>query len=99
MKKEYLLHFFPFLKKEFRTLDKKEITSEETFKELFPEEKHFDSYKLKAIYEFQNCKRIDYSKVPVENIITDWSEVSPPPKIKSHEFVVEPKKIKKNGKV
>lgn len=55
MIKEHLLHFFPFLKNEFRTLDKKEITSEETFKELFPEEKHFDSYKLKAIYEFQKC--------------------------------------------
>lgn len=99
MIKEHLLHFFPFLKKEFRTLDKKEIISEKTFKELFPEEKHFDSYKLRAIYEFQNCKGIDYSKAPVENIVTDWSEVLPPPNIKSHEFVVATKKIKKNGKV
>lgn len=65
MIKEHLLHFFPFLKKEFRTLDKKEITSEEIFKELFPEEKHFDSYKLKAIYEFQNCK--DVKQYVVQN--------------------------------
>ena len=53
MKREYLLHFFPFLKKEFRRLDVSEITSEEVFKELFGNEK-VDLSKLKAIYEFQN---------------------------------------------
>ena len=54
MKKEHLLHFFPFLKKEFRQIIKEEITSEETFKELFPDEV-FDSYKLKAVFEYQNA--------------------------------------------
>ena len=52
MKREYLLHFFPFLKKEFRRLEIAEITNEEVFKELFGDEK-IDLSKLKAVYEFQ----------------------------------------------
>lgn len=52
MKREHLLHFFPFLKKEFRRLDKKEIKNEETFVELFGKEK-VDFSKLRAVYEFQ----------------------------------------------
>lgn len=54
MKKEHLLHFFPFLKKEFRQIVKEEIKSEETFKELFQNEV-FDSHKLKAVYEYQSA--------------------------------------------
>lgn len=54
MKKEYLLHYFPFLKKEFRQIAKEEINSEETFKELFPNEV-YDSSKLKAVYEYQSA--------------------------------------------
>jgi len=52
MKREHLLHFFPFLKKEFRRLDKKELKNEETFIELFGKEK-VDFSKLRAVYEFQ----------------------------------------------
>jgi len=52
MKREHLLHFFPFLKKEFRRLDKKELKNEETFVELFGKEK-VDFSKLRAVYEFQ----------------------------------------------
>lgn len=52
MKKEHLINFFPFLVKEFRRLEKKEITNESVFKELFPgEEVKFS--KLNAVYQFQ----------------------------------------------
>ena len=62
MKREHLLHFFPFLKKEFRRLDKKELKNEETFKELFGNEK-VDLSKLRAVYEFQ--------KTDVEKLVED----------------------------
>jgi len=52
--KEHLLHFFPFLHKEFRKLDEKELQSEETFKELFPNEP-IELYKLRTIYVYQNA--------------------------------------------
>ena len=50
--KQHLLRLFPFLKKEFRPLDKKELKNEKTFLELFPNE-DIDYSKLKAIYEYQ----------------------------------------------
>lgn len=50
--RENLLHFFPFLKKEFRLLAKSELKSEKTFNELFPDEV-IDLVKLKAIYNYQ----------------------------------------------
>ena len=55
MKREHLLHFFPFLKKEFRKLELAEITSEDVFKELFGEDK-VDLSKLNAIYHYQNIE-------------------------------------------
>jgi len=53
--KEHLLHFFPFLRTEFRKLDKKELKSEKTFKELFPNES-IDFSKLRTLYKYQNAK-------------------------------------------
>jgi len=50
--KEHLIHFFPFLNKEFRPLKENEIRSEEVFKELFPNEP-IDISKLRAVYMFQ----------------------------------------------
>ena len=43
----------PFLRKEYRPLEKSEINSDKVFKELFPDEKIIQLYKLKAIYEVQ----------------------------------------------
>ena len=51
--KEFLLKYHPFLKKQFRTLDKKELKSVEVFEELFPNSPSIDLYKLRAIYEYQ----------------------------------------------
>lgn len=53
--KKAMIHFFPFLKKEFRKLKEKEVKSEKVFKELFPDEP-IDLVKLKAVYKFQQCK-------------------------------------------
>lgn len=50
--KQHLLHFFPFLKKEFRTIEENEVNSEEVFKELFPDE-DIELYKLKAVAAYQ----------------------------------------------
>lgn len=50
--KENLKRVHPFLNKNFRKLDAKELNSEDTFKELFPGEK-IELYKLRAIYEIQ----------------------------------------------
>lgn len=50
--KEHLIHFFPFLHKDFRKLSEDEIQSEETFKELFPDEP-IELYKLKAVALYQ----------------------------------------------
>ena len=82
MKKEHLLHYFPFLKKEFRQIAKEEINSEETFKELFPNEV-YDSSKLKAVYEYQNCKPFTY--------YVSEEQIKPAQSLKP--------KVKKNGKV
>lgn len=53
-KKEHLKMVHPFLNKEFRPIDKKELKDEKVFKELFGEEMPVEFFKLKAIYEFQN---------------------------------------------
>lgn len=53
--REHLIHFFPFLNKEFRKLDKKELKNEKTFKELFPNEET-DLSKLRTLYKYQNAK-------------------------------------------
>jgi len=50
--KEHLIHYFPFLNKEFRKLSDDELQSEEVFKELFPNEP-IELHKLKAIALFQ----------------------------------------------
>jgi hypothetical protein len=55
--KEHLKHFFPFLHKEFRKLEEKELQSEETFKELFPNEP-IELYKLRTIYVYQNADEV-----------------------------------------
>lgn len=65
--KEHLLHYFPFLKKEFRQIEKKELKSEKTFKELFPDEV-VDFSKLKAIFEYQKVvKPIKKQDAKVQN--------------------------------
>jgi hypothetical protein len=51
--KDFLKKYHPFLKKEFRPLDKSELNSDEVFNELFPNEDKVELFKLRAIYEFQ----------------------------------------------
>jgi hypothetical protein len=55
MKKEHFIHFFPFLNKKYRDIELAEITSEATFKELFPGEE-IDYSKLNAVYHYQNLE-------------------------------------------
>jgi hypothetical protein len=52
-KKEHLRMVHPFLKKDFRTLEKKELNNPEVFAELFGNSETFDASKLRAIYEYQ----------------------------------------------
>lgn len=54
--KENLKHYFPFLKKEFRNLEQKELKSQEVFKELFPNEP-IELWKLKAIAAYQKIDK------------------------------------------
>lgn len=49
----HLKRLFPFLEKEYRKLDKKELSKVEVLHELFGNKEN-DISKLKAIYEFQN---------------------------------------------
>lgn len=58
--KEHLLHYFPFLKKEFRKLSDNELQSEEVFKELFPDDEVIDFSKLKAIAVFQKPSEMTF---------------------------------------
>ena len=51
--KEHLKMVHPFLKREFRLLDKKELNNKEVFVELFGESEPFDASKLRAVYEYQ----------------------------------------------
>lgn len=66
MKKEHLIHFFPFLSKKYRKLEISEITSEKTFTELFPDDKVIDYSKLNAIYHFQQIDLLVVDK-PKQN--------------------------------
>lgn len=52
--KDGLLRVHPFLRNTYRELKKDELTLEEVYKELFPNDKEVNLYKLKAIYAFQN---------------------------------------------
>ena len=50
--RKHLKRFFPFLHKEFRTLDKKELNKIEVLNELFgPAET--DLHKLKVVFDYQ----------------------------------------------
>lgn len=51
--REHLRRVHPFLKNSFRKLDESELNSEEVFRELFPEDKTVEFYKLRAIYAIQ----------------------------------------------
>jgi hypothetical protein len=51
--RENLLRVHSFLRKPFRKLEADELKSEEVFKELFPNDKTVEFYKLHAIYELQ----------------------------------------------
>jgi hypothetical protein len=51
--KEHLRMVHPFLKKDFRVLDKKELNNKEVFAEFFGNSEPFDASKLRAIYEYQ----------------------------------------------
>jgi len=51
--KLFLKSKFPFLKSDFRALDKKEIKSEKVFKELFGDIDFVDGW-LQAVYFYQN---------------------------------------------
>lgn len=64
--KEHLIHYFPFLNKEFRKLSEGELHSEEVFKELFPDEP-IELHKLKAIFVYQNSNETNTSYVADTN--------------------------------
>ena len=51
--KDFLKHFHPFLKKEYRTILKSELNDSKVLKELFGDNET-EFYKLKAVYEIQN---------------------------------------------
>lgn len=51
--KIHLRRFFPYLKTEYRKLDKKELNKKETLKELFGENET-NIEKLKVIFDYQN---------------------------------------------
>ena len=52
-KKIHLRRFFPYLKTEYRKLDKKELKKKETLKELFGDAET-NIQKLKVIFDYQN---------------------------------------------
>jgi hypothetical protein len=51
--KIHLRRFFPYLKVEYRKLDKKELKKKETLKELFGENET-NIEKLKVVFDYQN---------------------------------------------
>ena len=51
--KDFLKMVHPFLRNEYRPLDKKELNNKEVFAELFGDSEPFDATKLRAIYEYQ----------------------------------------------
>lgn len=52
-KKMHLRRFFPYLKVEYRKLDKKELKKTETLKELFGNDET-NIQKLKVVFDYQN---------------------------------------------
>jgi hypothetical protein len=88
MSKEHLKHFLPFLREEFRVITFEETTSEEVFKELFPNEKT-DLSKLDAIYQYQKADAIKVTVTETPNDITVEYKWENPVK----------KRVKRNGKV
>lgn len=50
--KKHLVIVHPFLRRKFRTIKATELNSKKVFKEFFGEEV-FQSFKLRAIYEYQ----------------------------------------------
>lgn len=54
----HLQRFYPFLRGQFRTIEKKEIKSKTVFKELFGENEPFNENKLKVLYLFQNENKL-----------------------------------------
>ena len=52
-KKIHLRRFFPYLKTEYRKLDKKELRKKETLKELFGDDET-NIEKLKVVFDYQN---------------------------------------------
>jgi pyruvate-formate lyase-activating enzyme len=52
-KKMHLRRFFPYLKNEYRKLNKKELRKKETLKELFGDAET-NLEKLKVIFDYQN---------------------------------------------
>ena len=53
---KHLRHFVPYLRKDYRELNKDELSNQETFTELFPNET-YDPIKLRTIYEYQQLKK------------------------------------------
>ena len=51
--KLHLRRFFPYLKTEYRKLDKKELRKKETLKELFGDDET-NIEKLKVVFDYQN---------------------------------------------
>ena len=51
----HLRRLVPYLKKEYRTLDKKELTKIETLNELFGAEEN-DISKLKVVFDYQSIQ-------------------------------------------
>ena len=49
----HLRRFFPYLKTEYRKLDKKELKKQETLKELFGNDET-NIQKLKVVFDYQN---------------------------------------------
>ena len=54
----HLRRFYPFLKKEFRTITKKELKNKETFIELFGEAEPIKFDKLRILYLYQNENKV-----------------------------------------
>ena len=52
-KKIHLRRFFPYLKTEYRKLNKKELRKKETLKELFGDDET-NIEKLKVVFDYQN---------------------------------------------
>jgi hypothetical protein len=50
-----LVSIFPFLKTEFKTLNESDLSNPEILQELFPGESETNTYKLRAIYEYQQA--------------------------------------------